>query len=353
MAARVRNLSRQSKSVQGPTKVAFTLTRLRGRIIERLIRDQRAAFLTRLGILHPDLVKVAKRLPAKLLLSVMGSELPLTSSGISVKPTKGLIQFLRYFAARPEAITIGIWELDNPVVGLAETLADLNRAQRHFSFLRVKASVPAGLVSKVERLRWFFDQDAGFGKDAYAPEDPNVMAEDFQSLSDDVRTDVGLEYLIGITGFGVASDDKDDGFEFDITSVTRKKCTIVSTYWLRQEASKHRLSLSALTAWTILGQILVDLSRRLAFHADRGCLFDENQDDFETLGPALVDGAVEEACAVLIRRDLREATAVSVNLLAEKARVAPVVRKGRRRTTTPRSAKRVTRAAQRRAKKKV
>jgi hypothetical protein len=223
-------------------------------------------------------------------------------------------------------ITVGIWSLDAWLGSLSGLIDALNGAQKLFVFYEVQASVPSGLISRSERKVLWLKDALGMNPDDRAKQQikeaertigDNVIANDFYGLADEVRTDLGLDYIVGITSSMVAGND-DEGYFTDHFSTYEGHTILASSYQLHEFSRSSALPFDAFLANLVVSQLLVALNPRLSFHEDRGCLFDYD-DARVTLIDKVRTPMIERRCMALIKPSLRDAAQSLVRLL-EKLR---------------------------------
>lgn len=227
---------------------------------------------------------------------------------VSPLPSRPLLDKLAFLSERRKALLIGVWDVGADIRNeLTVVLSRINEVQKQLVFVDVIAPVPAGLTTQPELLKRY-NEHYGNEPDSYSEEDfePTVLAETFLPLALATMQETGLNRLVGVTASGVG-DASDGVFEWDNLTATSDVCSLVSTKYLIGIAAKAKRPVSVFVAWLILGQLLVDVSDELEYHAeDRVCLFDENADDFSTLPEAVIAGRIEQICLDLIAPHLKE-----------------------------------------------
>ncbi len=220
-------------------------------------------------------------------------------------------------------VKVGIWSLGAWLGSLTELIAALNGAQSTFVFYEVEAAVPSGLVSRPERMTAWLAEAFGDDPDddakrkmAKARKDiqDNLIAHDFFGLGDRVRTDFGLDYLIGITPSMVAGIE-DGRYYWNHFSTFEGRTVLASSYELHQFARASKLPFDAFLSKIIVSQLLVAMFwPKLSFHNDTGCLF-----DYDASRVSLIDKVrapkIDPACHKKIPPEYHSAVDALVNLL--------------------------------------
>lgn len=217
---------------------------------------------------------------------------------------------------QPEVVRVGIWDLDALVGALPRIVEALNVAQPAFTFFEVQATIPAGLVSAPARVVRWATKAATLGEKERREVANNVIADDFYRHAGTVRTDLGLDYLVGLTPSMVAGEDEKEIF-WNHFSAYQERLILASTYELAKFAREASRPFEALVGGVVVAQLLVAMHYpELGFHADRGCLFDYNADRI-TLVRAAKRARIEPACLKKIRPTYRAAAAALVTALRE------------------------------------
>lgn len=82
------------------------------------------------------------------------------------RPTvSGQRRFRKAARAQHLRVTVGIWSLNAWLGDLAELIEALNRTQNTFVFYEVEATVPAGLISRPERMNSWLTEVRGKKED--------------------------------------------------------------------------------------------------------------------------------------------------------------------------------------------
>jgi hypothetical protein len=221
---------------------------------------------------------------------------------------------------RPKVITVGIWELGTRAGYLPWLIERLNAAQPLFTFFKIQAAIPSGLVSRPSRVsQWLADM---LGHDL-APEDleaitDNVIAEDFFGRAERVRKEIGVEYLIGITPSMVAGDD-DGSIYWNHLSTSHGRTILASAYGMHAHAHKAGRPFEVAVALVAIAQLLATLNTRVQYHDDVGCLFDYTQ-DHRAIVKSLRQPMIEEVCFKRLAPRYQDAAAALVAALGDYER---------------------------------
>jgi hypothetical protein len=224
-------------------------------------------------------------------------------------------------ASRPLPITIGLWDLGAWLGGLHRIVEAMNDAQGVFIFFEVKASVPVGLAKAREVVETRFATEApGMtlnADDRHAMKqelDANVIANDFFELAEPIRKDLGIDFIVGITPSMIAGYQGKKVY-WNRISTFADHTILVSTYQLREFAEETGRPFEAFIAGIIIAQMLVaKFTPDLAFHDNRGCMFDYNADRVSIMEKAH-DLKIEPDCMEAIDATYRPAVQALVGLL--------------------------------------
>jgi hypothetical protein len=234
-----------------------------------------------------------------------------TVSGQASTKLPVLKTIIRELERQPKVITVGVWDLGAQIGRLQKVIEVLNAAQSAFAIFRVEAAIPAGLISRPERLvSWFREKRGRMPSGKARKEMQNSMIEDdFYDRAEIVRKDLGLDFLIGVTPTMIAGEDPSDEEQpigWDYFSSQRNRLLLVSAYQLRTFAVSAGRPFEVAVGCLITGQILVATNPQLEFHDEtRGCLFDFN-DDRISIVQGLRAIQIDDSCLDSMRPKYRE-----------------------------------------------
>jgi hypothetical protein len=224
---------------------------------------------------------------------------------------------MRLPGAPAPAQRVGIWDLGAYVGRLPAVIDVLNASQRDLVFYEAIAALPAGTVSRPERVRAWSQERTG-SRRLPGVED-NVIAEDFFRRATVVRRDLGLDYLAGITSRLVADEDEGEIY-WNLFSTCRGKLVLVSSSGLREYAQQAGRPFEYAVAGVILAQLMAALHPRLAFHQEtRGCLFDYHEDR-SGIVQVLKDPRIDEECLARMTPKVRTMATAMVEALRQYAK---------------------------------
>lgn len=212
--------------------------------------------------------------------------------------------------------TIGLWDLGAWLGGLSRLVESMNEVQKTFVFYEVKATVPAGFISRPERIIPWLTEVLGRKLKSSEKRDiqNNLIADDYFELAEKIRKDIGIAYLVGITPSMVAGLDNDEPY-WNHFSTFEKSTILASTYQLREFAENTGRPFEVFLAKVIISQILVaHYWPRLGFHEDCGCLFDYNADRVSLIKNVL-SPYIEAECMDAIDADHQPAVRALVEFL--------------------------------------
>lgn len=218
---------------------------------------------------------------------------------------------------------MGIWTLDAWLGSISQLVETLNEKQGTFIFYEVEAGVPAGLISRPERVIPLLDealkkepneQIRRSLEEARLTSKDNLFANDFFGLADQIRADLGLDYIVGVTPSMVAGRNEDGTYYTDHFSSYDGRTILASSYDLQAYASSSGLSFEAFLLTIVISELLVAINPDLEYHDDTGCLFDYNDNRVN-----LIDDVrhlkIEPRCMTLIEPLFREAAVSLVDFI--------------------------------------
>lgn len=205
----------------------------------------------------------------------------------------------------PKRIVVGLWSLDAWLGSLARMIEAINDAQRSFTFYEIQAAVPSGLISRPERMVSWLTEIYGEKLDDVTRQaiEDNLLANDFFGLADEVRKDLSLDYIIGLTPSMVAKEAADDQGRrtaiWNHFSTFDGSVILASNYQLHDFARSTGRPIGVFLLKVITSQLFVAMSwPKLGFHVeDRGCLFDYDASRTSLVGK-VIDPKIEAECLV-------------------------------------------------------
>jgi hypothetical protein len=213
-------------------------------------------------------------------------------------------------------LIVGVWSLEAWLAGLGGLLEALNQAQSTFVFYEVDAAIPAGLISRPEHVAAWYKEGIGRKPSKRDREDleDNLIAEDFFGLAEKIRTDLTLDYIIGVTPSMVAGDDGKQLY-WNHFSTFEGHAVLASSYQLHEFARDTGWPLEAFLGKILVSQLLVAVMwPKLGFHDDTGCLFDYDESRV-SLKDKVKDPHIEPRCLKTIEPEYRPAALAFVDLL--------------------------------------
>ena len=217
---------------------------------------------------------------------------------------------------------VGLWDVSSQVGRLTDIIAILNDAQSDFAFFELQAAVPAGLISRPERVEeWARELTGRERRKERKDFRNNVIFEQFEERADTIRKGFGIDYLVGIVPSMVASEDEINIY-WNSFLFTRRRIMLVSTYELRRYAHKAERSFEVAVASIVISSLLAAINPKLDFHEQtRGCLFDNNKKR-PTIVRSLVNLMIEPACLKLMKPKYRAVATAMVEALRTYRRVS-------------------------------
>lgn len=247
---------------------------------------------------------------------------PDASDKLVAKVAPVLRRISAFFEREPTPLIIGVWDLGAWLGGLPQLIEAMNGVQQSFIFSEVKATVPAGLISRPQRVIPWLNQ--ALGRDLTPLEEleikNNLIANDYFELAESIRRDLKMgflereiDYVVGITPSMVAGEFGEYPF-WNYFATFANRTVLVSTFQLREFAEQSGRPFEAFLAGVIVVPLLVArFSPKLQFHENRGCLFDFNADRRSIMEKAL-DPKIEPDCMNAIEEPYRAAVQSLVDL---------------------------------------
>jgi hypothetical protein len=222
-------------------------------------------------------------------------------------------------AVKPSKVSIvGIWDVNSLIGDMAVLTAALNASQSRFRFFEVSGAVPCGLISDKERIvAWLREREMELRPEQLDQIAENTIAGDFFPYASNLRGQMGLHYLVGLTYSKVAFDNGEGeiGWNyFAIADAKQGREMIVSTNGLRQYAERADRPIEVAIGGLIVSMLLATISPRVEYHDDTGCIFDFNQSR-ESIVETIRACKIDPECVELIRADARPAAEAMVGAL--------------------------------------
>jgi hypothetical protein len=213
-------------------------------------------------------------------------------------------------------VVVGVWSLEAWLGGLGGLIDALNSTQSTFVFYEVNAAVPAGLISRPERVAVWYKEASGRkpGKRVRENLEDNLIANEFFSLAERIRGELTLDYIIGVTPSMVAGIAGTDLY-WNHFSTFDGRAVLTSSYQLHEFARDTGWPLHAFLAKIIVSQLLVAMMwPKLGFHDDTSCLFDYDLSRV-SLKDKVKDPHIEPTCLKEIKPTYRAAALAFVDML--------------------------------------
>jgi hypothetical protein len=207
--------------------------------------------------------------------------------------------------------TAGIWDLGAWVGGLPRIVEAMNKAQPELVIFEVQAAVPAGLVSRPERIAAWAEEVLArkLRPTERAEMQSSILDVELLPIAERVRKEVGVDYLVALTAEPIAGavDDEHDGLTVftDLFAAADGRVSIASTAGLREFAADAGRPFEHAAAFVFLGALLASMNPKLETHDDTGCLMDFNYDRAGIV-PALRKPALDQQCVDKIKPAYRD-----------------------------------------------
>jgi hypothetical protein len=213
---------------------------------------------------------------------------------------------------QPNVHTVGILDLGAWVGALPKIIERMKKAQPDIVIFEIQAAIPSGLVQDADRVAFRAEEILGrkLKRSERAELQDAIVDVDFFPLGERVRREVGVDYLIALTGDRIAgeiSDDDGHTFHSDFFSSPQDHVCLVSTNGLRELAIAAKRPFEMAVGYVFLGSLLVAMNPGVTFHDDAGCLFDYNYDRTK-ITKGLASPIVDEKCLGKIKPRYRSMT---------------------------------------------
>ena len=251
--------------------------------------------------------------------STLLASLSILDASHLVSAAKKIHAITAEFQRQPSVTTVGVWDLGARVARLPELIERMNSAQPTFVFFEIEAGIPAGLISQPERMVTWATERLGKPLRPDQREDMvrNLIANDFFPRAESVRTDLGVDYLVGLTPSMVAGEGNHGQVYWNHFSTFERHAVLASVQDLRSFAKDAGRPFESLIGGVIVAQLFVAMfyDRGLGFHReDRGCLFDYNESRVSIVEVAK-NPRIEPECLKMIPPAFRNSATALVEAL--------------------------------------
>lgn len=248
------------------------------------------------------------------------------SSGVLNKSAVGRVA--KEINRQPNVRTVGIWDLGAWVGALPKIIETMNKAQPDIVIFEIQAAIPSGLVQDASRVAYRAEEILGrkLKRAERAELHAAIVDVDFFHLGERVRREVGVDYLIALTGDRIAgeiSDDDGHTFHSDFFSSPEGRVCLVSTNGLRELAETAKRPFEMAVGYVFLGSLLVAMNPGISFHDDAGCLFDYNYDRTK-IARGLAAPNIDDDCLGKIKPGYRSMTRHLLQSLSSYKRSDPI-----------------------------
>lgn len=224
-------------------------------------------------------------------------------------------QITRDLSRATDPLRIGILDLGAWIAGLPDLLVRLNAAQDLVTLFEVNAPVPAGLKKTAKGLaEWFDRHGVKLGRGDIRGLEPHLVFEDFFHVASDIRTNMGLDMIVGLIPVMVAGEVGDTVYWNHFSNV-QDGVILISTTDVREFAAEAGRPFEAAVGSMLIGAVLVGLNEHSGYHYEtRGCLFDYNEDR-SGLANAIRMTGICPACAEVLSAEQRSAAESMLKVL--------------------------------------
>lgn len=219
-------------------------------------------------------------------------------------------------ARTKRVVRVGVLDLGVWIGGLPMLLEKLNAAQPMFTIFEIQAPVPGGLIKTQEGMADWAAQQLGrkLGKRELGEMDRHIIANEFFVVGEDIRKNMGLDFLVGLAPALVAGTAADGGIYWNHFSSVSGKTILLSTTDLREFAAQAERPFEAAVGAMLLPALLIAVNGKLEYHDDSGCLFDYNGSRV-SLVSTLKAMQIEDRCLDVMSPEQRTAASAMLKAL--------------------------------------
>jgi len=177
-------------------------------------------------------------------------------------------------------VTVGLWDLGTRAGNLPKIVSRLNEGQKTFTFYDLQAAVPAGLVSRRERVLSWAERHGGnqSHKINFPAHEANVIADDFFDYARQIRQYFNLAYVIGIVPQRITNLEADNRVSVNRYAASsgragKGRYCLLSAYNLRRQAKETERAFESSVTLLVVCQILISLSKTLTYETPKNCIF--------------------------------------------------------------------------------
>ncbi len=178
---------------------------------------------------------------------------------------------------KSRTLRVGVLDLGAWLGDLRSLLEGLNRVQTLFEFFEVQAPVPGGLIKTSEgMLQWAAENGLYTGSMDASTFEPQMIADEFFLAAEDIRKALKLARVVGVTAAMIAGVDE-DGVYWNHVAAGEEKTILLSMKDVRAFAEQAERPFAAAVGALLIGALFASINEKITYHADAGCLFDDNQ----------------------------------------------------------------------------
>lgn len=237
-------------------------------------------------------------------------------SGSRAKPSvnSGMLSITRELARSAKVRRVGLLDMGAWIGGLPTLVERLNEAQPLFTIFEIQAPIPGGLIKTPLGMAAWAAEHLGRPiskreRDAF---ERHMIADDFFAAAEDIRVDMGLDFVVGMTPALVAGAEPDGSIFWNHFSAVFGKTILLSTADLRQFTEDAGRPFEAGVGALLVAALMVVVNDKLDYHDDTGCVFDYNESRV-SLVATLKQMRIDAQCLQKMTSQQRD---TAINLLA-------------------------------------
>lgn len=231
----------------------------------------------------------------------------LINSYVSIAPTnrksgsrstaivsRDLLAVTQDLARSAKVFRVGLLDMGAWIGNLPKLLERLNAAQPLFTIFEIQAPVPSGLLRTPSGMAEWAAMHMGpqWKNKTFAP---HMISDDFFAAAADIRRDMGLDLIVGMTPAMVAGTDPDGTVFWNHFSDVVGKKILISTADLRTYSENANRPFEAGIGVLLVSALLVAVNKKLEYHDDTGCIFDYNESRISLVG-TLKQMIIDDQC---------------------------------------------------------
>lgn len=191
-----------------------------------------------------------------------------------------ILPVLRNLISYTKVFRVGVLDMGAWIGGFPKLLQRLNDAQSLFTIFEVQAPVPAGLLkTPIGMAQWASEQTVNSPNTCNHKDwKPHIIDDEFFVAGENIRNELGLDYLIGMTPAMVAGKELDGTIYWNHRGSALGRVILLSTTDLREFSELAGRPYEASIGLLLVSSLFVSINSKLDYHLEStGCIFDYNE----------------------------------------------------------------------------